>query len=55
MRVQVHPDKAKRPGMSESEIEKINEKAALVGQAADVLGDAKQKSQYDRRRAARGL
>lgn len=53
MRVQTHPDKAKRSGMSASELKRIDEKAAWVGQAADVLQDPDQKRAYDKQRAAK--
>ena len=48
-RVEVHPDKLKKPGMSTSELAKIDDAAAKVGQAADVLQDPKQKLEYDRK------
>ena len=48
-RVEVHPDKLKRPGMSDSERDKIDAGAAQVGQAADVLQNLEQKLEYDRK------
>ena len=48
-RVEVHPDKLKKPGMSASEIAKIDDEAAKVGQAADVLQNPKQRLEYDRK------
>ena len=48
-RVEVHPDKLKKEGMSESERAKIDEAAAKVGQAADVLQNLEQKREYDRK------
>jgi len=51
MRVTSHPDKLRKPGMSERELQKIDERAALVGQAADVLQDGDQKVVYDLKRA----
>ena len=48
-RVEVHPDKLKKPGMSTSELAKIDDAAAKVGQAADVLQNPKQKLEYDRK------
>lgn len=39
MRIKVHPDKLIKPGMSDSEIAKINDTAARVGQAAEDLLD----------------
>ncbi len=55
MRVSSHPDKLKKPEMSESELKQIDERAALVGQAADVLQDRDLKESYDLKRAARGF
>ncbi len=51
MRVTSHPDKLRKQGMSERELQKIDERAALVGQAADVLQDGDQKVVYDLKRA----
>lgn len=48
-RVEVHPDKLKRPGMSDSERDKIDAGAAQVGQAADVPQNLEQKLEYDRK------
>ena len=39
MRVKVHPDKLIKLGMPETEIGKINDTAARVGQAAEILLD----------------
>ena len=47
-RVEVHPDRLKNGGMSESERAEIDAAAAQVGQAADVLQDPEQKREYDR-------
>ena len=48
MRVKKHPDRRKRrEGLSSEEMEKIDVEAALVGQAADVLSDAKLRAKYD--------
>lgn len=47
-RVEVHPDKLKKPGMSDSERAKIDAAAAEVGQAADVLSNPEHKLEYDR-------
>lgn len=47
-RVEVHPDKLKKSGMSDSERAKIDAAAAEVGQAADVLSNPEQKLEYDR-------
>lgn len=47
-RVEVHPDKLKKPGMSDSEQAKIDGEAAKVGEAADVLQNPQQKWEYDR-------
>ena len=55
-RVEVHPDRLKRPGMSESEKDEIDAAAARVGQASDVLLNPEQKLKYDRKLyAAKGL
>lgn len=58
-RVEVHPDKLKKLGMSDSERAKIDVAAATVGQAADVLQDPEQKLGYDRKlqrqRAGNGM
>ena len=50
MRIETHPDKLKTPGMSAREEKKIDERAASVGQAADVLMDSAQKRMYDKGR-----
>ncbi len=47
-RFQTHPDKVKKSGMSSRELQEIDERAARVGQAADVLTDPEQKNAYDR-------
>ncbi|KAK4698001.1 hypothetical protein P7C71_g166, partial [Lecanoromycetidae sp. Uapishka_2] len=47
-RVLSHPDKLKKPGMSSKELREIDDFAAAVGQAADVLTDPVQKEAYDR-------
>ena len=55
-RVEVHPDRLKRPGMSESEMDEIDAAAARVGQASDVLLNPEQKLKYDSKLyAAKGL
>ena len=54
-RMAVHPDKLKRSGMSTNQLRSIDEIAASVGQAADVLMDPKQKKDYDEQRARREL
>lgn len=55
-RVEVHPDKLMKPGMSDSERDRIHEIAVMVGQAADLLQDPEQKLRYDRKFfAAKGL
>ena len=51
-RVEVHPDKVKKPEMSASELAKIDDAAAKVGEAADVLQNPKQKLEYDRKMKA---
>lgn len=47
-RIEVHPDRLKRPGMTQSEVKEIDERAKDVGYAADVLLDAAKRSKYDR-------
>ncbi|KAL8917811.1 MAG: hypothetical protein Q9208_007740 [Pyrenodesmia sp. 3 TL-2023] len=47
-RIEVHPDRLKRPGMTQSELNGIDERAKNVGHAADVLLDAAKRSKYDR-------
>ena len=47
-RVEVHPDKLKTLGMSDSELFMIDAGAAKVGQAADVLQNPELKLNYDR-------
>ena len=47
-RVEVHPDRLKTRGMSNSECAKIDAAAAMVGQAADVLQNPELKRKYDR-------
>lgn len=49
-RVEVHPDRLKKAGMSDSERAEIDAAAAKVGQAADVLQNPEQKLNYDRMR-----
>ena len=48
-RVEVHPDKLKQPGMSESEMDEIDAEAARVGEASDVLLNPEQRLKYDRK------
>ncbi|KAL8994583.1 MAG: hypothetical protein Q9188_007026, partial [Gyalolechia gomerana] len=50
-RVEVHPDKLKKPGMSDEELEKIDQVAMQVGWAADVLLDLEKRAKYDRKLA----
>ena len=47
-RIEVHPDRLKKPGMSESEVAKIDKEAAEVGQAAEVLSNPTLRQEYDR-------
>ena len=55
-RVEVHPDRLKRIGMSDSESAKIDSVAAMVGQAAEVLQNPEMKREHDRTfRAAQRL
>ena len=48
-RVEVHPDRLKKAGMSESECGEIDAAAAKVGQAAEILLNPEQKEKYDRK------
>ncbi|KAL8818762.1 MAG: hypothetical protein Q9191_007868, partial [Dirinaria sp. TL-2023a] len=49
MRVKVHPDRMNLAAKTEEEKQKIHEKAAQVGQAADVLSDPRKREEYDRK------
>lgn len=42
MRIQTHPDRLLKPGMAESEKEKIKARSARVGQAHQLLKDPAQ-------------
>lgn len=44
MRIKVHPDKLIKPDTSKEEIAKINDVAARVGQAAEILLDPRKVS-----------
>ena len=37
MRIKMHPDRLKKPGMTEEELKQIDEEAGRVGQAAELL------------------
>ncbi|KAL8762261.1 MAG: hypothetical protein Q9184_001709 [Pyrenodesmia sp. 2 TL-2023] len=52
-RIEVHPDRERKPGMTERELNEIDEIAKEVGYAADVLQDAEKKRRYDRERRGR--
>lgn len=52
-RIEVHPDRVRKLGMTERELEEIDEIAKDVGYAADVLQDAEKKRRYDRERRGR--
>ena len=54
-RVETHPDKKKKSGMSSRELKTIDDAAAATGQAADVLTDSRQKEVYDRAWAMAGM
>ncbi len=47
-RIEVHPDRLKKPEMSAVELAQIDSVATQVGQAADVLLNPEQKQKYDR-------
>ncbi|MCJ1340390.1 hypothetical protein MMC09_005684 [Bachmanniomyces sp. S44760] len=47
LRISMHPDKLIKEGTTDEEKADINEKAARVGQAADILGDNAQRQNYD--------
>ena len=47
MRVRMHPDRRKRLGMTEVEMKVVDEEAARVGMAADVLTDPELRERYD--------
>ncbi|KAL9598051.1 MAG: hypothetical protein Q9219_004745 [cf. Caloplaca sp. 3 TL-2023] len=47
-RIEVHPDKLKKPGMTEKELREIDQMAMEVGWAADVLLDPVKRAKYDR-------
>ena len=47
-RIDTHPDKLKRDGMSAAEIYEIDEMAKLVGFAADTVVDPVKRWEYDR-------
>ncbi len=49
-RIEVHPDRLQKPGMTERELQDIDEIAKDVGYAADVLQDADKRRKYDRER-----
>lgn len=48
-RIEVHPDKLKKPGMTDKELEKIDQTAMQVGRAADILLDPEKKAKYDKK------
>ena len=47
-RIEVHPDRLKRPNMSKQKQDEIDEAAKAVGMAADVLGNEDKRNEYDR-------
>ncbi|KAI4203832.1 MAG: hypothetical protein LQ346_001709 [Caloplaca aetnensis] len=49
-RIEVHPDRLRKPGMTERELQEIDEIAKDVGYAADVLQDADKRRKYDKER-----
>ena len=46
-RVETHPDKRKRQGLSEEDEEKIEEEARLIGWAADIMLDPEKRRKHD--------
>ncbi|KAL8707973.1 MAG: hypothetical protein Q9225_007672 [Loekoesia sp. 1 TL-2023] len=46
-RVEVHPDKLKKSGMTDEELRKIDQTAKQVGWAADILLDPAKRAKYD--------
>lgn len=48
-RIETHPDKVKREGMTDTELAAIDASAKAIGEAADVLGDEKSRKEYDKR------
>ena len=44
MRIMTHPDKLKKPGMTDAEQAQIDARAARVGQAVDLLKDPRKVS-----------
>lgn len=47
-RIEVHPDRRKSPGMTPSEVDRIDDEAQGVGLAADTLCDEVSRGKYDR-------
>ncbi|KAL8872632.1 MAG: hypothetical protein Q9174_001772 [Haloplaca sp. 1 TL-2023] len=47
LRIQTHPDRLVKPGMSEKDISIITRRSMRVGEAADVLCDEDKKDEYD--------
>ncbi|KAL8840446.1 MAG: hypothetical protein Q9170_001322 [Blastenia crenularia] len=47
-RIEVHPDKLKKPGMTAEELKSIDQIAMEVGRAADILTDPSKRSGYER-------
>ncbi len=54
-RIEVHPDKMKKRGMTKDQLAQIDETAKKVGTAAEVLGNATTRREYDLERSMRGL
>ena len=46
-RIATHPDKCKKPGMTEAQIREIDEEAKRVGEAAGCLSDKNERARYD--------
>lgn len=54
-RIEMHPDKMKKRGMTKDQLAQIDETAKKVGMAAEVLGNATTRREYDLERSMRGL
>ncbi|KAL9611064.1 MAG: hypothetical protein Q9167_004276 [Letrouitia subvulpina] len=46
-RIETHPDRVKREGMTDLELAAIDTRAKDIGEAADILGDERKRRRYD--------